>query len=46
MTLNLTVARRMIWADLLRLRKKRGFIALVLVAVIAPIVIATGSAIR
>jgi hypothetical protein len=42
MTLNLTVARRMIWADLLRLRKKRGFIALVLVVVIAPIVIATG----
>lgn len=42
MTLNLTVARQMIAADLLRLRRKRGFIALVLVAVIAPIVIATG----
>jgi hypothetical protein len=42
MTLNLTVARQMIGADLLRLRKKRGFMALVLVAVVAPIVIATG----
>lgn len=35
-------ASQMIQADLLRLRKKRGFIALVLVVVIAPIVIATG----
>jgi hypothetical protein len=42
MSVDLTVARRMIWAELLRLRKKRGFIALVLVAVIAPIVFATG----
>ena len=42
MTLDLTVARQMVWADLLRLRKKRGFIALVLMVVIAPIAIATG----
>jgi ABC-type transport system involved in multi-copper enzyme maturation permease subunit len=35
-------ARQMIGADLLRLRKKRGFMALVLMVVIAPIVIATG----
>jgi hypothetical protein len=38
----LMTARQMIWADLLRLRKKRGFMALVLVMVLAPIVIATG----
>jgi hypothetical protein len=38
----LTIARQMIWADLLRLRKKRGFMALVLVVVLAPVVIATG----
>jgi ABC-type transport system involved in multi-copper enzyme maturation permease subunit len=42
MTLDLTVARQMISADLLRLRKKRGVIALALVVVLAPIVIATG----
>jgi len=42
MTRNLTIARQMVAADLLRLRKKRGFIALVLLAVLAPIVIATG----
>ena len=42
MNIDLTMARRMIWAESTRLRKKRGFIALVLVAVIAPIVIATG----
>lgn len=42
MTLDLTVARQMIWADLLRLRKKRGFMLLVLAVVLAPIVIATG----
>jgi hypothetical protein len=42
MTRNLTIARQMVSADLLRLRKKRGFIALVLLAVIAPLVIATG----
>lgn len=42
MTLDLTVTRQMIWADLLRLRKKRGFIALVLAVVIAPLVVATG----
>lgn len=37
-----TIARQMIWADLLRLRKKRGIMALVLVVVLAPIVIWTG----
>jgi hypothetical protein len=42
MTRDLTVARQMIGADLLRLRKKRGFIALVLLVVLAPVVIATG----
>ena len=42
MTRNLTIARQMIAADLLRLRKKRGFIALVMVVVLAPLVIATG----
>ena len=30
MTRNLTIAKQMIAADLLRLRKKRGFIALVM----------------
>jgi ABC-type transport system involved in multi-copper enzyme maturation permease subunit len=42
MTRNLTIARQMVWADLLRLRKKRGFIALVLAVVLVPLVIATG----
>ncbi|MGN6867787.1 MAG: hypothetical protein ACTHMY_05210 [Solirubrobacteraceae bacterium] len=42
MTLNLTTARQMIGADLLRMRKKRGFMALVLTAVLAPLVIWTG----
>jgi hypothetical protein len=42
MTLDVTVARQMVGAELLRLRKKRGMIALVLVVVLAPIVIATG----
>lgn len=42
MTRNLTIARQMIAADLLRLRKKRGFIALVMIVVLAPLVIATG----
>lgn len=42
MTRTVTIARQMVAADLLRLRKKRGFIALVLAVVIAPIVIATG----
>jgi hypothetical protein len=42
MTRNLTIARQMIAAELLRLRKKRGFIALVLLVVLAPLVIATG----
>jgi hypothetical protein len=42
MSLDLTVARQMTGAELLRLRKKRGLIALALVAVLAPIVISTG----
>jgi hypothetical protein len=42
MTFDLTVARQMIGADLLRLRKKRGFIALVLLVVLAPVVIVIG----
>jgi ABC-type transport system involved in multi-copper enzyme maturation permease subunit len=42
MTRKLTVARQMIGADLLRLRKKRGFMALVLAAVLGPLVIWTG----
>ncbi len=40
MKLNLTIARQMIAGELLRLRKKRGFIALVLLVVIAPVVVA------
>jgi len=42
MTSDLTVARQMIGADLLRLRKKRGFMALVLTAALAPLAIWTG----
>jgi len=42
MTRNLTIAWQMVAADLLRLVKKRGFIALVLTVVLAPLVIATG----
>lgn len=42
MSAGLTTARQMIGADLLRLRKKRGFMALVLTAVLAPLVIWTG----
>jgi hypothetical protein len=42
MTRDLTVARQMISADLLRLRKKRGVVALALLVVLVPIVIATG----
>jgi ABC-type transport system involved in multi-copper enzyme maturation permease subunit len=42
MKLNLTIAWQMIGADLLRLRRKRGFIALVLIVVVAPLVIAIG----
>ena len=42
MTLGVTVARQMTGAELLRLRKKRGLIALALVAVLAPIVISVG----
>ena len=42
MTLDLTVARQMVGADLLRLRKKRGMIALALAVVLVPLVIMTG----
>jgi hypothetical protein len=42
MTFDLTVARQMVGADLLRLRKKRGFMALALLVVLAPIVVVTG----
>jgi ABC-type transport system involved in multi-copper enzyme maturation permease subunit len=42
MKLNLTIAWQMIGAEFLRLRKKRGFIALVLLVVIAPLTIALG----
>lgn len=39
MSAGLTTARQMIGADLLRLRKKRGFMALVLAVVLGPLVI-------
>jgi ABC-type transport system involved in multi-copper enzyme maturation permease subunit len=42
MTTNLTVARQMIWADLLRLRKKRGFMALALAVVVTPLAVWSG----
>ncbi len=42
MSRELTVARQMIWADLLRLRKKRGFMALALGVVLGPMLIAIG----
>jgi ABC-type transport system involved in multi-copper enzyme maturation permease subunit len=42
MSRGLTLARQMIGADLLRLRKKRGFMAVVLAAVLAPLVVWTG----
>jgi ABC-type transport system involved in multi-copper enzyme maturation permease subunit len=42
MTRALTVTRQMIWADLLRLRKKRGFMALVLAVVLGPLVVWSG----
>jgi hypothetical protein len=42
MTRQVTVARQMIGAELLRLRRKRGFVALVLAAVLAPVVIVFG----
>jgi hypothetical protein len=42
MNLDLTVARQMVGADLLRLRKKRGMIALALAAMLVPLVIMTG----
>lgn len=42
MSRDLTVARQMVGADLLRLRKKRGFMALVLAVVLAPLLIWTG----
>jgi ABC-type transport system involved in multi-copper enzyme maturation permease subunit len=45
MTRNVTVARQLVWAELLRLRKKRGFMALVLAAVLAPLVVWTGYAV-
>jgi hypothetical protein len=40
--LDLTITRQMVGAELLRLRKKRGFIALVLLVVIAPVVVFFG----
>ena len=40
MTRNLTIARQMVAADLLRLVKKRGFIALVLTVVLAILILA------
>lgn len=42
MTRQLTVARQMVGAELLRLRKKRGFMALTLAVVLAPLVVWTG----
>ena len=42
MSRGLTVARQMIGADLLRLRKKRGFIALTLAVVLVPLLVWTG----
>ena len=42
MTLDLTTARQMSGAELLRLRKKRGMIALALAALLVPLVIMTG----
>ena len=42
MTLDLTVAKQMTGGELLRLRKKRGTIALALAAVLVPLVIMTG----
>ena len=45
MRLNLTTAWQMVGTDLLRLRKKRGFMALVLTVVMAPLVIWTGYAV-
>jgi hypothetical protein len=42
MSLNVTVARQMVGAELLRLRKRRGLMALALAAVLGPLVIWTG----
>jgi hypothetical protein len=42
MSANVTVARQMVGAEFLRLRKKRGLMALAVVAVVAPLVIWTG----
>ena len=42
MSANVTVARQMVGAEFLRLRKKRGLMALAVVAVLAPLVIWTG----
>jgi hypothetical protein len=40
--MNVVVARQMVAAELLRLRKKRGFMALVMAVVLAPLVVWTG----
>ena len=42
MTTNVTVARQMVGGELLRLRKKRGLMALALAAVMVPLVVWTG----
>ncbi|MBV9604414.1 MAG: hypothetical protein JO027_04885 [Solirubrobacterales bacterium] len=42
MTAQVTVGRQMVWAELLRLRKKRGLMALVLAVVLGPLVVWTG----
>jgi hypothetical protein len=42
MSANVTVVRQMVGAEFLRLRKKRGLMALAVVAVVAPLVIWTG----
>jgi len=42
MTTNVTVARQMVGAELLRLRKKRGLMVLALAAVMVPLVVWTG----
>ena len=42
MSVDMTVARQMVGADALRLRKKRGMVALALAVVLVPLVIMTG----
>ncbi|MGH2884234.1 MAG: hypothetical protein ACRDPA_16340 [Solirubrobacteraceae bacterium] len=42
MSLDLTVGRQMVGADVLRLRKKRGMVALALAVMLVPLVIMTG----